>query len=45
MIIFEHNEHQVEETNELSKKMGFKSFQTKISTRGFNLSGTTPWKK
>ena len=25
--------------------MGFKSFQTKISTRGFNLAGTTPWKK
>lgn len=45
MIIFEHNEHQVEEANELSNKMGFKSFQTKISTRGFNLSGTTPLKK
>ena len=45
MLVFEHNEHQVEEANELSKKIGFKSFQTKISTRGFNLAGTTPWKR
>ena len=38
MIIFSHNEHQIEEANKLSKKIGFKEFQTKISTRGLNLS-------
>ena len=39
MIIFDHNQHQIDEANKLSKKIGFKSFQTKISSRGFNLSG------
>ena len=39
MIIFDHNQHQIDEANELSKKVGFRSFQTKISSRGFNLSG------
>ena len=39
MIVFQHNEHQVNEASRLSKKMGFKYFQTKISTRGFNMSG------
>ena len=37
-IVFEHNQHQIDEAKELSKKLGFKSFFTKISTRGFNLA-------
>jgi len=37
-IVFAHNEHQIEEASELSKKIGFKSFMTKISSRGFNVS-------
>jgi MoaA/NifB/PqqE/SkfB family radical SAM enzyme len=32
-IVFEHNEHQVEEARELSKKMGFFYFQLKNSAR------------
>ena len=40
-IVFEHNEHQIEEIlNELSKN-SFKSFMTKISSRGFNVSNNT----
>lgn len=35
-IVFEHNEHQVEEAKALSEKMGFKSFKVKMSTRKFN---------
>ena len=41
LIVFEHNEHQVEEANELSKKWVLNLFMTKISTRGFNLSNNT----
>jgi len=41
-IVFAHNEHQVEEAEELSKKMGFEKFQYKKSARFFsNASGTT----
>lgn len=36
MLVFEHNEHQVDEALELSKKMGFVGFQKKL-TRRFNL--------
>jgi MoaA/NifB/PqqE/SkfB family radical SAM enzyme len=39
-IVFEHNEHQIEEASKLSKKIGFKSFNTKISSRGFNVSNS-----
>lgn len=35
-IVFEHNEHQVEEARELSKKMGFKRFAHKETVRQFN---------
>jgi len=41
-IVFAHNEHQVEEAEELSKKMGFERFQYKKSARFFsNVSGVT----
>lgn len=36
MIVFKHNEHQVEEAEQLSKKMGFESFSYKLTTRNFN---------
>jgi MoaA/NifB/PqqE/SkfB family radical SAM enzyme len=36
MLVFEHNEHQVNDAIELSKKMGFVGFQKKV-TRRFNL--------
>lgn len=32
-IVFEHNEHQVEEARNLAKKMGFKNFNIKRTTR------------
>jgi hypothetical protein len=35
-IVFEHNEHQVEEARELAKKMGFKNFNVKRTTRWQN---------
>lgn len=41
-IVFAHNEHQVEQAELLSKKMGFESFQYKKSARFFsNVSGVT----
>jgi hypothetical protein len=41
-IVFAHNEHQVDEAESLSKKMGFEKFQFKKSARFFsNASGTT----
>jgi|688.fasta_scaffold21685_6 MoaA/NifB/PqqE/SkfB family radical SAM enzyme len=41
-IVFEHNEHQVEEARQLSQKMGFEKFQFKKSARFFsNASGMT----
>lgn len=41
-IVFAHNEHQVDEAEALSKKMGFEKFQFKKSARFFsNSSGTT----
>jgi len=41
-IVFAHNEHQVEQAEALSKKMGFEKFQYKKSARFFsNASGTT----
>jgi MoaA/NifB/PqqE/SkfB family radical SAM enzyme len=32
-IVFKHNQHQIEEARELSKRLGFKTFQIKTSTR------------
>jgi MoaA/NifB/PqqE/SkfB family radical SAM enzyme len=41
-IVFAHNEHQVEDAELLSKRMGFEKFQYKKSARFFsNASGTT----
>lgn len=41
-IVFAHNEHQVEEAEALSKRMGFEKFQYKKSARFFsNASGVT----
>lgn len=41
-IVFAHNEHQVEQAEDLSKKMGFEKFQIKKSARFFsNASGMT----
>jgi len=41
-IVFAHNEHQVDEAEQLSKKMNFEKFQYKKSARFFsNASGTT----
>jgi MoaA/NifB/PqqE/SkfB family radical SAM enzyme len=37
-IVFSHNEHQVEEAEELSKKMGFEKFQIKKSARFFSVA-------
>lgn len=41
-VIFKHNEHQVDEARELSQKMGFEDFFTKITTRFFHdeITGT-----
>lgn len=36
-LVFEHNEHQVEEARELSKKLGFVNFREKV-TRRWNLN-------
>jgi len=36
MLVFKHNQHQVDEIKELAKKLGFKWFRTKISRR-FNM--------
>lgn len=35
-LVFKHNEHQVEEARELSKKMGFKEFYLKKTARFYN---------
>jgi MoaA/NifB/PqqE/SkfB family radical SAM enzyme len=41
-IVFAHNEHQVEQAEQLSKQMGFEKFQYKKSARFFsNTSGVT----
>lgn len=37
-IVFAHNEHQVEQAQELAKKIGFEKFQIKKSARFFSLS-------
>jgi len=39
-ILFAHNEHQVREADELSKKMGFKLFQIKETPRFFDKKNT-----
>jgi MoaA/NifB/PqqE/SkfB family radical SAM enzyme len=39
-IIFDHNQHQVEQARELSKKMGFTQFSTVVSNRFLKLDST-----
>lgn len=41
MIVFDHNDHQVEEAKALSQKLGFKKFQWKASTRKFRAEAPT----
>lgn len=36
MLVFEHNEHQVDQCNKLSKLLGFKTFQSKHTSRFVN---------
>jgi len=45
-LVFEHNEHQVDEAKKLSKEMGFDSFELKFSSRwkGYHKSGLKPTK-
>lgn len=33
MLVFDHNKHQVEEAKQLAKKMNFRAFRTKVSSR------------
>ena len=41
-IVFEHNEHQVQEAKRLSEQMGFQKFQVKTSSRFFSsVAGST----
>lgn len=36
MLVYKHNQHQVEACEQLAREMGFKWFRAKISKRGFN---------
>ena len=38
MLVYEHNEHQVDACEQLAKDMGFKWFRTKVSKRPSNIS-------
>jgi MoaA/NifB/PqqE/SkfB family radical SAM enzyme len=40
-IVFQHNEHQVEEARQLAKDMGFRNFNVKRTTRWSDYIGTT----
>jgi MoaA/NifB/PqqE/SkfB family radical SAM enzyme len=42
-LIFKHNQHQVEEAEELSKKMGFKYFKKKTTTRWDDFDSDGNW--
>ena len=42
-IIFDYNEHQIEEARILSKELGFKSFNYVITSRHFNSKGNTSY--
>jgi MoaA/NifB/PqqE/SkfB family radical SAM enzyme len=45
MLVYKHNEHQVDECQELARKMGFKWFRAKVSSRGFTdkLQSPSAW--
>lgn len=36
MLVYRHNQHQVDECEQLARDMGFKWFRAKVSKRGFN---------
>jgi len=42
-LIFKHNQHQMEEAEELSKKMGFKKFERKTTTRWNDFDSDGNW--
>lgn len=44
MLVFEHNQHQVDECRELARKMGFTHFRAKVSNRfeSRNVAGLNP---
>jgi hypothetical protein len=45
MLVYRHNQHQVEECEQLAKSLGFKWFRAKVSKRGFDqvLQAPTGW--
>ncbi len=43
MLVFKHNEHQVEECKTLSKKLGFKNFNYKNSSRWADYTSAGKW--
>ncbi len=45
MLVYRHNEHQVEQCQQLAKSMGFKWFRSKVSRRPYigNLQPPTQW--
>lgn len=46
MLVYKHNQHQVEECEQLARDMGFKWFRAKVSKRGFTdrLEAPIGWK-
>lgn len=46
MLVYKHNEHQVDQCEQLAKKLGFKWFRAKVSRRALvdNLEYPTNWK-
>jgi len=44
-LIFKHNQHQVSEAEEISKKMGFRNFQRKTTTRWNDFDSEGNWIK
>lgn len=47
MLVYQHNEHQVDECRDLAQKLGFKWFRTKVSSRQLvnNLQYPSNWTK
>jgi hypothetical protein len=45
MLVYQHNQHQVDECEQLARDMGFKWFRAKVSKRGFDqvLQAPTGW--
>lgn len=45
MLVFEHNQHQVDDCEKLAKQLGFRYFRTKVSTRDNNVTWLKPPKQ